>query len=130
MSSECLHSKIIHRTWKELNGEKIDRFLCATCGIEFVPKIELKPEKLMNDKIQMTEEQALDLFSHYYDHGEQYIKTNLIPKIKELGYILPNPVEIAEQAYNQINQEGSYLKQDYDEVINKLYKAVQHLKEK
>ena len=75
----------------------------------------------MNNKIQMTEEQAKQMYLECGDMGNGW--KLFVERAKEKGYIRKNPVEEAEEMYLNMCKEGYE-----DGVHEKLYEAIQYLK--
>ena len=88
-----------------------------------------KPEEPMTNKIQMTEEQAREILHECICTETCDLRLDAIIKVmKHKGYILLDPVEEAEEMYQEwLNRE-----EDMSEtlVMNKMCKAIQYLKAK
>lgn len=117
--------------------------ICEICGNKecrdnslfkcsrFKPK---QPEETMSGQIQMTEEQARDDFRRIIPFNliktedEEMFFESFITNMKNAGYILPNPVEEAEEMYeNHIRYFSMGVAKD---LIEKQHEAIQYLKEK
>ena len=84
----------------------------------------------MNNKIQMTEEQAREIVTVIeQDYDVLYISEG-VEKLKQAGYIIKNPVEEAEEMYNDFQTvcaENSS-RSDLITIMDKQHEAIQYLK--
>ena len=121
--SGCKHLEIV-------SGGGWCHAIYSCSGENYAEREESKIEqKNMSDKIQMTEEQAREILHECICTETCDLRLDAIIKVmKHKGYILLDPVEEAEEMYQEwLNRE-----EDMSEtlVMNKMCKAIQYLKAK
>ena len=80
------------------------------------------------DKIQITEEQARDIFDKCVFSGCGTPLNIFLASLEDEGYLKQNPVDVAKEIYkNWRDREPCASKID---VINALYKAIEYLEAK
>ena len=91
----------------------------------------------MKNKLQMTEEQAREIFKEGCRHNffgklqdiDKKTEDIWIERIKQAGYICRSVVEEAEEMYhNQYESFGQNVSGEVSKFIEKLYEAIQELK--
>ena len=99
--------------------------------------VNLNKYEAKMEKIQMTEEQARELLGSLVQISEkhQYLfnivgHKETLSEWKELGYIIKNPVEEAEEMYNHImNDSGWSMHSIYNDTILCQHEAIIYLQE-
>lgn len=154
----CAHSKIIHKTIKDLHGICTDKYYCLTCNTEFIIKPKKKPmsedewqdfvKKLYKEK-QMENKNIVDtmfggvikmenrvIFESKYQArtilkdilGIEF-REDFLDEIVKKGYIRKSSVEKAEEMYKEIIPTMKPV--TYPEIVvlcNKMHEAIQELK--
>ena len=112
--------------------------LCPFCNLKYICKepcneeidANLKEEKPMENKVQMTEEYAREILEQATIIRPKGSMETWINNLKFAGYIRKSAVEEAENIYRSLRYDEKYTADYYNEVIDKLFKAIQELKAK
>ena len=81
----------------------------------------------MNEKVKMTEEQAYQLVKVIFNANCATFPSAM-SELKKAGYILPDPVEEAEEMYRAYNPNDSNMFDMMHEIMDKQHEAIQLMK--
>jgi hypothetical protein len=138
---ECIHCK---KTFIELSMEPLETKSCKTCKYNNKSGLDRpcvyctavncgwEPKEEVMEKIQLTEQQALDLLHSIYPQLWSKSEQEIIGRWKTAGYIRKTVVEEADEMYNVWCNSAAKFAYTYTvkDIIKKQHEAIQELKKK